>query len=304
MSERIMVTGGAGFIGSHLARAYIAAGHEVAVLDNLSTGDRRNVPGHARFYGVDLRDERAVQGAFADFRPAVVNHHAAQSSVKVSAREPGLTAAVNLTGTETVLQAAMSCGARRVIFASSGAVYGDCDCHKAEEDDPAPLSLYGETKLGGERAVTLYEDNLSPVVFRYGNVYGYGQDPQGEAGVVAVWAGKLLAGQPVQLFGDGEQTRDYIAVADVVRANLLALDGPAGTYNVATGVSTRLLDVLNALEDATGSHVPSERLPVTPGDARNVRLDCSKATTQLGFTARVDLAQGIDWYVDAVRHAS
>jgi UDP-glucose 4-epimerase len=202
-----------------------------------------------------------------------------------------------------VLEASAAAHVRRVIFASSGAIYGDCEEPKRECDQPAYSSAYGASKWLGELMVGHYED-LSPVVFRYGNVYGPGQDPQGEAGVIAVWTALLLAGQPVRLFGDGLQTRDYISVYDVAHANLLALDGPAGTYNIATGVSRSLVDVLELLWHEVGSPTVAHKAPLTPGDARHVRLDVTRAREVLDFSARISLAAGIAGYVDNQRHAS
>ncbi len=313
MPERILVTGGAGFIGSHLARAYIAEGHTVAVLDDLSTGHSRNVPGHAEFYRADVADYEAVLRACQDFRPTVINHHAAQSMVKVSARDPLLTHCNNVMGTWNVAEAACAVEARRVVFASSGAVYGEYherDGHNGagpglqEHDLLRPPSAYGFSKLAGESYLRFYGETrgLQPVIFRYGNVYGPGQNPQGEAGVVAVFAGKLLAGEPVTVFGDGEQTRDYIHVSDVCRANLLALDGEPGTYNIATGTSTSVLGILAALERITGTALPHGSAPVTPGDARYVRLDVSRAKGRLRFAAIVGLEAGLHSVVDHLRN--
>jgi UDP-glucose 4-epimerase len=303
MGERILLTGGAGFIGSHLIRAYREAGHEVAVFDNLSTGHCRNLPAKIMWYKADIRDVGALRRACAEFAPTIVSHHAAQSSVKVSAREQLRTYEENVMGTANVLQAAEEAGVRRVVFASSGAVYGDtCDCGAVayEECSAAPTSSYGLSKHIGEELVNFAP--LEAVILRYGNVYGPGQDPQGEAGVIAVFAGKLLAGEPVTIFGDGKQTRDYIHVADVCRANVLALTAPPMTYNVATGTSTALCDLLTHLQDLTGNAKPPQYAPVTPGDARAVRLDVSRAQAHLGFSASVGLAEGLRQTVATMRN--
>lgn len=304
MAERILVTGGAGFIASQVARAYLAAGHEVLVVDDLSTGHSRNVPGHASFAKVDIRDYEALVACCKRFMPTVVNHHAAQSTVLGSWQNPRFTHEVNVMGTLYVLELAACYGVERVIFASSGAVYGDGGgggVASWEDDEVRPLSAYGFTKLAGESYLRFYAETkgLSPVIFRYGNVYGPGQPTDGAAGVIAIFAGRLLAGGHPTIRGHGDQTRDYIHVSDVVRANLLALDGPAGTYNIATGTSTALLDVLKMVQDATGEHKPPGYSPMTPGDAQSVRLDVSKASGQLGFTAAVGLADGI---ADVVAH--
>lgn len=312
MSERVLVTGGAGFIGSRVALAYIQDGHQVAVLDDLSTGHIRNIPGHAEFFRADIRDFAQVRQAFATFRPTVVNHHAAQSMVKVSARAPLLTHETNVAGTWNVLEAACAVGARRIVFASSGAVYGEYHGRTGhagaaglhEQDAAWPKSAYGFSKLAGESYLRFYRETrgLEPVIFRYGNVYGPGQNPHAEAGVVAVFAGKMLAGEKVTIFGDGHQTRDYIHVADVARANVLALYGAPGTYNIATGTSTPLQQVFDALCEMTQYTLPPAYSEATPGDARTVRLDVSKARERLHFTAAMPLSRGLADVVDHMRH--
>lgn len=224
---RILVTGGAGFIGSHVADAYLAAGHEVAVVDDLSTGAKENLDPRARFWQVDIRSAE-LPAVMTDFRPEVISHHAAQMSVSVSARDPRHDADINILGTLNLLEAAVRCGVKRVIFASTGgAMYGDQDAVPTLETTfPQPVSPYGVAKLAVERYLHAYRamHGLPAIALRYANVYGPRQNPHGEAGVVAIFSRGILEGRELTVNGDGGQTRDYVYVGDVVRANLLALE--------------------------------------------------------------------------------
>src|SRR5437588_720138 len=224
---KILITGGAGFIGSHVADGYLAVGHDVVVVDDLSTGHRANVPERARFYQADLTEERELARLLEVEQPDVVNHHAAQKSVRISVEDPAEDARINVIGSLRLLELSRRQGVKKVIFASTGgAIYGEADQIPTPEDHPAwPVSPYGVAKLSVEHYLFYYGDQfgLPYVVLRYANVYGPRQDPHGEAGVVAIFVERLLAGQECVLFGDGEQTRDYVYVEDLVRANVAAL---------------------------------------------------------------------------------
>src|SRR5215213_473687 len=239
---RVLLTGGAGFIGSHVAERLLGCGHEVAVVDDLSSGKRENVPDGAVFYEADVRSGCAE--VFEEFGPEALCHQAAQMDVRRSVREPDFDADVNVLGTVRLLQACAERGVGKVVFASSGgAIYGEQQRFPAAEDHPQyPISPYGVSKLAGERYLNYYgvQYGLPHVALRYANVYGPRQDPHGEAGVVAIFCGNLALGRTSTINGGGEQTRDYVYVKDVARANALALENevPSGAYNVGTGVET------------------------------------------------------------------
>jgi UDP-glucose 4-epimerase len=307
---RILITGGAGFIGSHVADAALAAGHQVLVLDDLSSGKRANVPAAAELVVADIRDGAAVNAAFERFRPDAISHQAAQVSVAVSTREPIMDAQVNLMGTLNVLEAAVKHGARHVVFASTGgAVYGEVEeGRRAAVGDPErPLSPYACSK----RAVELYlaryrhEHGLKSTVLRYANVYGPRQDPHGEAGVVAIFSERLMAGLPVSVFartseGDDGCVRDYVFVGDVVKANLRALGGDiaADTVNVATGEATTTLELAQTIARATGADVASiGRGPRRVGDVeRSVLTPSHEATGAAPTTLEAGIAETIAWF--------
>ena len=261
---KVLVTGGAGFIGSHVADALLAAGLEVSVLDDLSSGHRANVPAHAKFVQADIRDGAAVANVFETFQPEVVTHQAAQTSVSVSAREPVRDAEINILGTLHILNQCVKHKVKRIVFASTGgAIYGEVpDGERAtEQTPPNPLSPYACSKFAIEKYLNAYarEHGLPFTVLRYANVYGPRQDPHGEAGVVAIFTQRLLAGQPIQVNarkheGDPGCVRDYVYVADVVRANLLAIEGKLekSPINVCTGVPTSTLELAEQMERAAG----------------------------------------------------
>ncbi len=298
---RILVTGGAGFIGSHLVDHYLAAGHEVAVLDNLCTGKLANliaVMGRLSFFCADVADKAAVAQAFAAFKPDVVSHHAAQMSVKASTDDPVHDATSNVIGLLHVLDAAVATGARKVIFASSGGtVYGDCPIIPSPEDAPlAPMSPYGITKMVGEHYLKFFQDvhGLDYTVFRYGNVYGPRQDPHGEAGVVAIFAKRLLAGQAPLIHWDGEQRKDYVHVSDVARANLLALEaGASRAYNIGAGIATSVNELYAELEAQLELGIQPQYGPKREGDVRLSYLDIARVREELGWVPRVSLAEGM-----------
>jgi UDP-glucose 4-epimerase len=296
---RILVTGGAGFIGSHIVEAFIADGHEVVVLDSLWShggGRRENIPENISFVHMDIRDD-GIGRIFAEFKPEIVCHHAAQHSVAIGSRDPKYDAAVNVVGMLNVLEAAVKSGARKVIFPSSAATYGDGVAMPVNEDAPQrPVSPYGITKMVTEHYLRFFkaEHGLDYTVLRYGNVYGPRQDPNGEAGVIAIFLGKFLAGQGVRIDWDGEQTRDYVYVSDVARLNVTALtQGSGETYVVGTGNKTSVNEIYRALVDVTGFAAPVTHGERRPGDARDVYFDPSKALRELGWRAETPLLEGM-----------
>lgn len=305
MSGRVLVTGGAGFIGSHLAEAYLDAGWEVVVLDNLSSGKEGNVPAGATLVRADIRSPDARQ-LLADGSFDVLNHHAAQIDVRVSVEEPGVDASINLLGLVNLLEGARAGRVRRVLFASSGGVvYGDPSVIPTPESVPKqPVSPYGVSKLAGEHYLnalgTLY--GFERVALRYSNVYGPRQDPKSEAGVMSIFVSRLLAGQPLTVFGDGRQTRDYVFVKDVARANVLAsaqgleptqgIDGSA--YNIGTSVQRSVLDVAHAVGAAMGTTPDLEFAPARPGELIRSALDISKAKETLGWEPVCDFEDGLE----------
>lgn len=302
---RVLVSGGAGFIGSHVVEAYLAAGHDVAVVDNLSTGRRSNVPRGAKLFEVDLH-ARELERVVAEFRPEVVNHHAAQASVKVGTADPVHDLEINGGGTARLLQLAAANGVRKVIYSSSGGtVYGDPERLPVTEDHPiAPLSNYGTSKYVGELYVQLAARSagLDYTIFRYSNAFGPRQDPHGEAGVVAIFSGLMLSGQQCTIDGDGEQRKDYCYVGDIARANVLALASGAGLVaNIGTGEGTTVNQIFSALSDATGNAIEPRHGPPRPGDVRNFWLDCTRAKDVLGWAPEVTFEEGIRLTVESVR---
>jgi UDP-glucose 4-epimerase len=300
---RIVVTGGAGFIGSHLVDALVQRGDEVLVVDDLSTGVREQVNPRATFWHLDLRD-RNTTARLVDWRPAAICHLAAQMSVSRSVREPLYDAGVNLIGALHVLEAARQVKARLLFSSTGGALYGDAEVLPTPETEPAwPVSPYGVAKLSFEHYLHCYRvaHGLSYAALRYANVYGPRQNPHGEAGVVAIFCLRLLAGEPAVINGDGTFTRDYIYVDDVVRANLAALDsGEIGHFNVGTGRQVTVNQIFHLLVDHLGLDVGETHGPVRPGDQRTSALDSSLIERTLGWRPEVALEVGIaataDWF--------
>jgi UDP-glucose 4-epimerase len=291
---RVVVTGGAGFIGSHVVEALLARGDEVHVVDDLSNGVRANVPAAATLHVHDVRDplDAIVQAADAE---AVV-HFAAQADVRVSVAEPGRDASINVVGTVNVLEAARAVAARVVFASTGGAIYGECE-RPAREDDPClPLSPYGAAKLAGEGYLGAFSRlyGAPHVALRFGNVYGPRQDPHGEAGVVAIFLGRLLDGEQCRIFGDGSQSRDYVYVGDVARATLAALDSDGrGVLNIGTGVATSVTDLYDICRTAAGSDAGPVHEAERPGELRRSVLDGGHAATAIGFRPETSLADGV-----------
>ena len=302
---KILVTGGAGFIGSHVVDAYLAAGHEVVVLDDLSTGKRENLNPKARFTHGSILDA-ATADLIRRERPDVVNHHAAQISVRRSVDDPQLDARINILGTIALLDAAREAGVRRFVFVSSGgAVYGEQETYPAPETHQTwPVSPYGVSKRSGELYAHFFQAQygLPFVALRYANVYGPRQDPHGEAGVVAIFALRMLRNEPVTVNGDGGQTRDYVYVGDVARMSVLALGKDAtGPVNVGTGIETDVNTLAGLLRDSVGSTAPITHGPAKAGEQRRSVVDASRAAAVYGWRPEVTLADGLRRTVEFFR---
>jgi len=299
-----VVTGGAGFIGSTLADALVADGREVHVVDDLSTGHRRNLPGEATFHEVDIRAFDAVQRVVSGSGAATIFHLAAQADVRKAIENPAFDADVNITGSLSVLEAARYAGARVVFAATGGGSYGEYDglpIPTPEGAEPRPMSHYGQSKLAGEGYCALYGRlyGVPTVRLRLGNVYGPRQDPHGEAGVVAIFSGKLIDGEPMKVFGDGLQTRDYVYVDDVVDAFMRAEGGPDdATLNIGTGREISVLDLVRIL----GGGEP-EFAPARAGELQRSCLDASRAAAVLGWSAGTSVEEGLPRTFEAIRAA-
>ncbi len=302
-SRTVVVTGGAGFIGSHVCQAYLDAGWQVIALDNLSSGNAANVPEGVELVEMDIRSD-ALPQLMKDRRPTLVNHHAAQIDVRVSVTDPRLDASINVDGWINVLESARTAGVERVIYVSSGGVvYGEPEQLPTDERAPkAPISPYGVSKLTGEHYLFYFRKlhGLDGVALRYSNVYGPRQDPHGEAGVVALFSRRLLEGRALTIFGDGEQTRDYVYVGDVAAANLAVTELPLSdpetiddvAFNVATGIEVSVLRLAETLLTVAGRHVDVEFAAARQGELLRSSLDttCLRAT---GWAPEIDLTEGL-----------
>jgi len=345
---KILVTGGAGFIGSNVVDALVIEGHEVAVLDNLSTGRKENLNLYAKFFNVDITDFESVEKVFKDFKPEILYHLAAQIDVRKSVSDPVFDGKVNVLGSINLFKLSVEYGVKRVIFSSTGgALYGEPSKLPATEDTPVePLSPYGVSKYCGENYLNYFKrlyggdryaplrsahddregrfsggDRYAPlcsahddgeaglpeeihgferVILRYSNVYGPRQDPLGEAGVIAIFIGKILKGERPIIYGDGTQTRDYIFVEDVVRANLLALTGKEGTYNIGTGIETSVNKIVEILSEVFGKKIEPIYADERPGEVKRIALDGTLAKEVLGFVPQYSLYEGIkktvEWF--------
>jgi UDP-glucose 4-epimerase len=298
---RILVTGGAGFIASAITDAYLALGHDVAIVDDLSSGSAGNVDPRARWYRIDVRSPE-LDAVFARERPEMVSHHAAQVSVRRSVETPLLDADVNVLGSLRVCEAARRHGTRRVVFASTGgAIYGEQSGPPADERHPCrPRSPYAVAKLAVEHYLDYYRATygLDAVVLRYANVYGPRQDPHGEAGVVAIFMQRIVAGMAPTIYGDGEQVRDFVYVDDVVAANVAALDvagdgAELPIFNIGTGRGTSVNTLWHVLRDLAKPEVSVQHAPERPGDVRRSVLDPARAAHRLGWRPSVDVPEGL-----------
>jgi len=302
---RVLVTGGAGFIGSHVVDAYVAAGHDVIVVDDCSTGKQKNRNPRARFIQADIQDP-AVRRLIVKEQIEVLNHHAAQMDVRRSVADPLFDARINLLGLLNILEGAREAGVKKVIFASSGGtVYGEQEAFPASEEHPTrPISPYGVSKRAGEHYLYFYsvEYGIPYIALRYANVYGPRQDPHGEAGVVAIFTLRLLSGAQPLINGDGKQTRDYVFVRDVVQANLAALQvAYTGPLNIGTGVEIDVNQLFAQLRALTNPSVPEVHGPAKPGEQRRSVLSWQRAAEVLGWRPETSLGDGLRQTVEYFR---
>jgi UDP-glucose 4-epimerase len=293
MAVRAVVTGGAGFIGSHLVDALLARGDEVHVVDTFATGKRERVPAEATLHEQDIREP--LDELFQDIEPETVFHLAAQADVRVSVERPDYDASVNVVGTIRVLEAARPVGAQLVFSSTGGAIYGERTTPAPEDTPREPLAPYGTSKLCGEEYLATYNrlHGTNHVSLRFGNVYGPRQDPHGEAGVVAIFFGLLRAGGVPKIFGDGRQTRDYVYVGDVAQATLTAVGQAGGVFNIGTGIETSVVDLFTACRAVAEIEVEAEHAPARPGELQRSVLDPSLAATVLGWRPETSLEDGL-----------
>ncbi|PIU82704.1 MAG: UDP-glucose 4-epimerase [Elusimicrobia bacterium CG06_land_8_20_14_3_00_38_11] len=295
---KILVTGGAGFIGSNIADAYIKSGHSVVVVDNLSSGKKENINPKAKFYEADITDKKQISQIFENEKPDIVNHHAAQIDVRKSVADPVFDAKTNIIGTINLLEISIRQKIKKFIFASSGGVmYGECGKIPPKElQTPRPLSPYGITKHTVEHYLDYYSKvyGLKYIIFRYGNVYGPRQDPHGEAGVVAIFCNRILTDGEINIFGAGEQKRDYVFVSDIVLANLIALHkGENEIFNIATGRTKSVNNLFCELKKITGYLQKPIYKPPRTGELFKSSLNVKKAQQKLGWRAKIDFNEGL-----------
>ena len=289
----VLVTGGAGFIGSHVAEALVARGEEVVVLDDLSSGKRENLPVGVELVEGDVREPQ--DELFAGVKPTVCYHLAAQIDVRVSVARPQHDAQINVLGTVNLLQAALVHGTQVVFSSTGGAIYGECDGPAPEDAPRLPISPYGTSKLAAEEYLATYNRlyETRHVALRYGNVYGPRQDPHGEAGVVSIFLDTLLIGETPKIFGDGAQTRDYVFVGDVARASLAAAERVGGIYNIGTGRETSVVELLELCQRIAETSVEPTFMPARSGEIQRSVLDVALAERELGWRPRHDLGAGL-----------
>lgn len=301
---KILVTGGAGFIGSHVVDAFRALGHEVAVFDNLSTGVKDNIPAGVTFYEGDITDAQRVKEVLTLFKPEIIDHHAAHIQVGYSVENPQFDAQNNIIGLLNIMQVAKDLGTvKRVIMASTGgAMYGDQPVPFVETMSPQPLSPYGISKRSGELYLYFYfaQYGIPYTVLRYSNVYGPRQNPHGESGVIAIFLERLLQGKPVVINGDGTNTRDYVYVGDVAQANVLALKhNGTGEINIGTSVETTANEIFKKLVSELKLNVPETHGPARPGEQKKSALSFAKAKEVLGWEPRVSFDKGLKMTIDS-----
>jgi UDP-glucose 4-epimerase len=294
---KILVTGAAGFIGSHVADAYVNLGHEVVILDDLSRGSKRNLNPKCRFYQCDIRDREGIEKIFLLEKPAIINHHAAQMDVRRGVREPLFDAQVNILGSINLIEAALANGAKRFIYASTaGAGYGEPKQMPVPEGYPMnPITPYGISKHTVEHYLFTFRFlyGLEYVVLRYGNVYGPRQSSQGEAGVFAIFSEQMLADLQPVIYGDGKKIRDYVYISDVAAANVAALDqGTNEIFNISSGVETLDLEIFQRVRELLSKKVEPRYVPRRPGEIDNICLDISKAKSLLQWVPSVNLSEG------------
>lgn len=303
---KVLVTGGAGFIGSHIVDACLAAGHDVAIVDDLSTGKRANVDPRARLHQADLRDEDALKAVFELERPEVISHQAAKANVRESMARPRLYAEVNILGSLNLLEQARQYGVKKIVYASTGgAVYGEPEYLPADEAHPInPLDPYGASKHQVEHYLYIYRKHygLDYTVLRYANVYGPRQDPEGEAGVIAIWTALMLKGKTATVYGTGEQERDFVYVGDIARANVLALDKGGGEIiNLGSTIPTSINQVFDLLKSITGYAQERIHGPAKAGEVYRSYITHDKAERLLGWAPTVPLREGLQRTVDHFR---
>ncbi len=301
----ILVTGGAGFIGSNIVDAYLEAGHTVVIIDDLSTGSIENVNPKAKFYRIDLRDP-AVESVFKEMKIDIINHHAAQMDVRKSVADPKFDASVNILGMLNMMELGIKYGVKKVIFSSTGgAIYGEQDYFPADEQHPLrPLSPYGITKLATEKYLYYYHavHGLQHVILRYANIYGPRQNPHGEAGVVAIFADKMLRGEEPVINGDGKQTRDYVYVSDVVRANVLAVTySSSDIFNIGTGIESDVNTLFRVIKKFSGAACEEKHAQAKIGEQLRSVIDHSKAKKILGWEPTIMLDEGLRRTVEFFR---
>ncbi|MGQ9746898.1 MAG: NAD-dependent epimerase/dehydratase family protein [Candidatus Caldatribacteriaceae bacterium] len=293
----ILVTGGAGFIGSWVVDYYIREGFTVAVVDNLSTGNMKNLDPRASFYPVDITAKADLQEVFDREKPRYVNHHAAQINLRRSVEDPLFDASVNILGSLNVLELSVYHRVQRIVFASTGgAIYGEVETLPVGEDTlPQPLSPYGVAKFSVENYLEYYRKvwGLEYVALRYANVYGPRQNPEGEAGVIAIFSSQILQGKPCIVFGDGRKTRDYVYVEDIARANILALSSPSGVYNLGTGKETSVLELLELFQQVSAKKVHCSFSTERKGEVNRIALSFAKAQKILSWSPQVELSEGM-----------
>lgn len=296
---KIIITGGAGFIASHIADSYITLGHKVVIIDNLSSGRIEYINKKAKFYEADIRNSDEVRKILQEVKPDIINHHAAQISVRNSVENPQNDANINILGLLNLLEEGKNIGIKKFVFASSGGVvYGEADQIPTPETyiPLQPLSPYGVTKLASELYLNYYFQTykIPYVALRYSNVYGPRQNPHGEAGVVAIFSLKLLRGEKPVINGDGMQVRDYVFVEDVARANVKAIESDiSGSYNIGTGIQTNVVQIFEKIKEVTYSSLEARHGPARTGEQKISCLDCAKAYQILGWKPQFEISQGL-----------